>query len=206
MKLGFIGLICGIIPLVIGIILYAQNFSSYFIPLVFSALMICITSLFEIKDYYHQKHYLAFVTGFLVIMWIFCYFKISSDVNYFIYLVTIGLNSLLIILIAIIIIIRWKELSKSIQPYDKALTLKSDDIISLSNKGVELSRQKRYDDAIKCFDKVLEIDSEDTIAFNNRKVLEKKLKHHTLANYLEDTHQLEINEKEGRLILEIKKE
>jgi len=77
--------------------------------------------------------------------------------------------------------------------------------MSLNNKGVELSRQKRYKDAMECFDKIVEIDSEDVIVLNNKKVLEKFVKNRTLADYIADTPKLEVNEKNDKQILEIRK-
>ena len=78
------------------------------------------------------------------------------------------------------------------------------DLTSLNNKAVELSLQNRYNDAMKYFDKIIEIDPENVTVLHNKKMLEKKAKRRTVADYLGDYPQLEITEKEGKLILEIK--
>lgn len=192
--------------LIVSTLQYLRDPSSYNVPLIFFFIVFVIIGIFELRGYYNKIGYIL-SCFFLVVMWIVSLIKpLSSDVNSVFYYIEVGIITLAIIILFIDSLKRFRKKEKTLDCYNKALTINSEDIGALNNKGVELSRQKRYDDAIKCFDKVLEIDSEDTIAFNNKNVLEKKLKHRTLADYLEDTPQLGINEKEGRLILEIKKE
>jgi tetratricopeptide (TPR) repeat protein len=139
-------------------------------------------------------------------MWIVSFIKpISPDVNETFYYVEIGLITLAISMLFVDSLKRLRKKKKALEPYDKALELDPNDIMSLNNKGVELSRQKRYKDAMECFDKIVEIDSEDVIVLNNKKVLEKFVKNRTLADYIADTPKLEVNEKNDKQILEIRK-
>jgi tetratricopeptide (TPR) repeat protein len=177
--------------------------SSYYVPLIFFFLIFIMMGIFEFRGY---KIVYVLSAVLLIVMWIVSFIKpISPDVNETFYYIEIGLITLAISMLFVDSLKRLRKKKKALEPYDKALELDPNDIMSLNNKGVELSRQKRYKDAMECFDKIVEIDSEDVIVLNNKKVLEKFVKNRTLADYIADTPKLEVNEKNDKQILEIRK-
>lgn len=58
---------------------------------------------------------------------------------------------------------------------------------------------------MECFDKVLEIAPGDGVTLQNKNMLEMKLQNKTFSKQVSDKPELEIIEKEGLSILEIKK-
>jgi len=154
--------------------------SSYYVPLIFFFLIFIMMGIFEFRGY---KIVYVLSAVLLIVMWIVSFIKpISPDVNETFYYIEIGLITLAISMLFVDSLKRLRKKKKALEPYDKALELDPNDIMSLNNKGVELSRQKRYKDAMECFDKIVEIDSEDVIVLNNKKVLEKFVKNRTLAD------------------------
>ena len=206
MRADLYEILFGTFFLSINVINYLRDPSSYYIPFLFLFGTFIITGIFEFKKYYNKKFYLTIVTVILLLMWIPCLIQtLSQDVDYIFYYIETGLISLLIILVLTYSLKKWSEQKKALKHYDKEITMNPDNLTSLNNKAVELTRQTQYMDAMKCFEKVLEIDSGNAAAMHNKNVLEQKLKHRTLSDYLTDYPKLEISEKEGTLILGIKK-
>jgi tetratricopeptide (TPR) repeat protein len=204
MKSGLskLNIVVGFGFLIVFALQYLRDPSSYYVPLIFFFLIFITLGIFEFRGYNKILYILSVVL--LIVVWIVSFIK-PLDVNEIFYYIETGLITSAIIILLVDSLKRLGKKEKALEPYDKALELNPNDIMSLNNKGVELSRQKRYRDAIECFDKIVEMDSEDATALNNKKVLEKIIKHRTLSDYLENTPKLEINEKNGKQIIEIKK-
>lgn len=202
--LSILDIIMGFGFLILVTLQYLGDPSSYYVPLIFFFVIFIMMGIFEFIGY--NKIFYVLSAVLLVIMWMVSFIEpLSPDVNETFYYIETGLITLAIIILFVDSLKRLRKKEKALERYDKALELNPNDIMSLNNKGVELSRQKRYRDAMGCFNKILELDFEDAIALNNKEVLEKLVKHHTLADYLADTPKLEISEKNGRQIIEIKK-
>lgn len=207
MRTDLYEILFGAFFLIINIINYLRDPSSYYIPFVFIFVTFIITGIFKFRKYYNKNLYLMIGAIILLLMWISGLIQtLSPDVDYILYYIETGLISLVIILVLNYSIKKWNKQKKALEYYDNVLAINPDDVVSMNNKGAELTRQTRYMDAMKCFEKALKIDSGNAAALHNKNVIEQKLKHRTLSDYLTDYPKLGITEKNGKLILEIKKE
>lgn len=185
------------------------NLSQYLIGLAFPFLILIITGIFEIREYYNKIVYFMLITSILTVTLILSVIQTSpqnmSETPLLIpYYVIVGLLVLYFIWYAYKSPQRWNNYQNTMKPYDEVLTANPNDTAALNNKGVELAIWGKYNKAMDYFNKVLEIDSKDPVASHNKKFVDKKLMYHTVADYLEKTPILEIKSKEGKLILEVK--
>jgi len=146
--------------------------SPYYIPITFMFLMILLSGIFELQEYYNKNLYLISITLILTAMWISIYVTGADKTIY--YLITI-LITLFIILATIGIIKEWTKFQKALEPYEKALKLNPNDTTALNNKAVKLTHQNKQEHAMKIFDQILKTDPQDPAALHNKgALLDKK--------------------------------
>jgi len=87
--------------------------SYYYIPLIFSFLILFISGIFEIREYYNKHLYQIVITTILVIMWLIIYIQsLSSGVDKTIYYIETGLFTILIIALIIYAPKTWGKIEK----------------------------------------------------------------------------------------------
>lgn len=116
MKLGHKGLgvyliLIGIFLLIINILQYFWNPSSYDFPVFFVFSMIIVTGLFYLGKYYNKIFYLGIVTAVLVVMWVVSFIQpLSPDIDKMKYYMELGIVTLMILVLAISTLKTWKKL------------------------------------------------------------------------------------------------
>ncbi len=206
MRLDYSEIIIGILFLFLSVVNYLSQPYTSIVPMICTFSIYIVTGVFELKKYYNKYVYIAVIAVILVVMWLFKFIQPQfADEDIFIYNSIAGLSTLLILGLVVLTLQRWIKNENTLKEYDGALRLNPDDITALNNKGVVLTIQREYDDAMECFDKVLEIAPGDGVTLQNKNMLEMKLQNKTFSKQVSDKPELEIIEKEGLSILEIKK-
>lgn len=113
MKPGLHGIIFGVFFLALNTIYYLRDPSSYFIPFTFAFLTVIMTGVFEFKEYYNKKPYLAVIIVLLALMWMVGFIQpLSLDVNTFFYYLEVGLITLLILAVALNSLRKWGKMKR----------------------------------------------------------------------------------------------
>lgn len=203
---GLWEIILGVFLLIFSIILNLDN-PPQFVSTISLILVLIITGIFELKEYYNKTLYLTIIAiiavtmGIVSFQLVFLYPNMDKTVEsiFIVYFI------LLCIGVGIFKLKEWDKFQKALKFYDKLLEIDPNDTTALNNKGVELTSQRRYEKALKCFDKVLELDHEDTAALHNKSIMEKYGENRTVSDKLESGPKLEIIENAGKLFLEFKR-
>lgn len=158
---GLIFLIVGILFFMTSVLSYLGDPSySYPIPLVFCALVIIITALFEFRAYYNKNVYWMLLTLVLIVMWVIIYIRsLYLSVDKILSYAGAGIITLLI---------AWTSY--------KILQLDPEDATALYNKGVLIEKNANYRKSKEYINKALKLDPELEKASKSGKLLLKAKK------------------------------